>query len=70
MCYTFTNMISKINSVKFNHFETINTEKLKLHNKAAKTMSDAAMLTFLLRPLKNAVTFCILEKTRDPTTTE
>jgi len=33
-------------------------------------MRDAAMLVLLLRPLRNAVTFCVLEKTRDPTTTE
>jgi hypothetical protein len=46
----------------------INTAKIKLHIIAVKAMRDAAML--LLRPLRDAVTFCILEKTRDPTTTE
>jgi hypothetical protein len=46
------------------------TEKITLHNKAAKTMRDAAMLMLLPKPLRNAVTFSILEKTRDPTTTE
>jgi hypothetical protein len=48
----------------------INTEKTKLHIIAVKTMRDAAMLMLLLRPLRDAVTFCILEKTRGPTTTE
>ena len=48
----------------------INAEKIKLHIKAVKTMRDAAILVLLLRPLRNAVTFCILEKTRDPTATE
>jgi len=66
----FTNMISKINSVKHNHFEMINTAKIKLHIIAVKKMRDAAMLMLLLRPLSDAVTFCMLEKTRDPTTTE
>jgi hypothetical protein len=28
------------------------------------------MLVLLLRPLRDAVTFCILEKTREPTTAE
>jgi hypothetical protein len=48
----------------------INTEKIKLHIKAVKTMKEAAILVLLLRTLRNAVMFCILEKTRDPTTTE
>ena len=34
----FTNMISKIKSVKLNHFEIINTAKIKLHIIAVKTM--------------------------------
>ena len=66
----FTNMIRKIKSVKCNHFAIINSEKFKLHIKAVKTMRDAAILVLLHRPLRNAVTFCILEKTREPTTTE
>jgi hypothetical protein len=39
----------------------INTEKIKLHIKAVKSMRVAAILVLLLRPLRNAVTCCILE---------
>jgi hypothetical protein len=48
----------------------VNTEKVKLHIRAVKITRDAAILVILLRPIRNAVTFCILEKTRDLTTTE
>jgi hypothetical protein len=48
----------------------INLEKIKLHIKTVKTMRFAAILILLLRPLRDAVTVCTLEKTRDKTTTE
>lgn len=45
------------------------TEMTALHNKTTITMGDAAMLLFL-RPSLDIVTFCAIEKIREPTTAE
>jgi len=46
------------------------TEMTALHNKATITMGDAAMLLLLHRSLSDIVTFCAIEKMREPTTAE
>jgi hypothetical protein len=47
-----------------------NADNSELHNKAAKTMTDAAMLLLLRTLPTDAVTFCAFEKIRAPTTAE
>jgi hypothetical protein len=43
---------------------------LNFTTKLLKTVRDVAMLVLLLRLLRDAVTFCILENTRESTTAE
>ena len=42
----------------------------ELHNKATRTMRDAAMLLLLRRLLRGTVTFCAIENIRELTTAE
>ena len=52
----------------FTHNRTLCNRALynrTLHNNATSTMTDAAMLLLLRRPLRNAVTFCAFEKPRE-----
>ena len=62
-------MKSKLCS-RFNRSKMNNTENSELHNKATRTVIDAAMLLLLCRLLRDAATFCAFKKIREPTTAE
>jgi len=46
------------------------TEKSEIHNKATRTVIDAAMLLLLRRLPRDAATFCAFQKIRETTTAE
>jgi len=46
------------------------TEKSEIHNKATRTVIDAAMLLLLRRLPRDAATFCAVQKIRETTTAE
>jgi hypothetical protein len=47
-----------------------NTKQDKLHNKAMRTLRDAAVLLLLHRLLRDTMMFCALEKIWEPMTTK
>jgi hypothetical protein len=46
------------------------TEKSEIHNKATRTVIDAAMLLLLRRLLRDTATFCAFQKIWETTTVE
>jgi hypothetical protein len=44
------------------------TKESKFHSKSTRTMTPAAIVLLVHRPLRDAMTFCIFEKIYEPRT--
>jgi hypothetical protein len=54
----------------FSPCKIINPEKREIHNKTARTVTDALMLLLLRRSLRDVFSFCAVYNILEPTTPE